>query len=228
MSDSAALHARAARAAVVGDLRVACATGDGALAGQVCELLRTLVPAVRCETAPALGASSASVVAAVGAADCVVIDEQVGGAPGLDAARALRAGGYEGGVVLLTVGSDDLLRLRAASLGARCVARAEIAAELADAVAEEVSRGGRPGELTAPQQELRRLHTLIAAGEIALRLQHSLNNPLAALLAEAQLLEMEDSLAPEHRAAVQRLVELCRRLIGIVRRLDGVGLGARS
>lgn len=50
--------------------------------------------------------------------------------------------------------------------------------------------------------------------------QHSLNNPLAALLAEAQLLGMESTLDPEHRAAVDRMTELVRRLIALVRGLD--------
>ncbi|MEP7087993.1 MAG: histidine kinase dimerization/phospho-acceptor domain-containing protein [Gemmatimonadota bacterium] len=50
--------------------------------------------------------------------------------------------------------------------------------------------------------------------------QHSLNNPLAALLAEAQLLGMETTLDPEHRAAVDRMTELVRRLITLVRDLD--------
>lgn len=50
--------------------------------------------------------------------------------------------------------------------------------------------------------------------------QHSLNNPLAALLAEAQLLAMETTLDPEHRAAVDRMTELIRRLITLVRGLD--------
>lgn len=47
-------------------------------------------------------------------------------------------------------------------------------------------------------------------------LQHSLNNPLAGLLAELQLLEM-DELPPEHRESVERAIELCRRVILIVR-----------
>jgi signal transduction histidine kinase len=50
--------------------------------------------------------------------------------------------------------------------------------------------------------------------------QHALNNPLAALLAEAQLLAMETTLDPEHRAAVDRMTELVRRLIALVRGLD--------
>ena len=51
-------------------------------------------------------------------------------------------------------------------------------------------------------------------------MQHSLNNPLAALLAESQLLARETTLDPEHRAAVDRMTELVRRLITLVRGLD--------
>lgn len=47
-------------------------------------------------------------------------------------------------------------------------------------------------------------------------LQHTLNNPLAGLLAELQLLEMED-LPDAHRAAVERCITLTRRLVQIVR-----------
>lgn len=47
-------------------------------------------------------------------------------------------------------------------------------------------------------------------------LQHALNNPLAGLLAELQLLEL-DPLAPHQRAGVQRAIGLCHRLIGLVR-----------
>jgi signal transduction histidine kinase len=61
------------------------------------------------------------------------------------------------------------------------------------------------------REDLERLTALV---------QHSLNNPLAALLAEAQLLAMETNLDPEHRAAVDRMTELVRRLISLVRGLD--------
>jgi len=48
------------------------------------------------------------------------------------------------------------------------------------------------------------------------RLQHTLNNPLAGLLAELQLLEMDD-LSDEQRAGVTRAIALCRRVIKIVK-----------
>jgi len=47
-------------------------------------------------------------------------------------------------------------------------------------------------------------------------LQHTLNNPLAGLLAELQLLEMED-LPDAHRAAIERCISLTRRVVQIVR-----------
>ncbi len=47
-------------------------------------------------------------------------------------------------------------------------------------------------------------------------LQHTLNNPLAALLAELQLLEMEE-LPAAHRESVVRAIDLTRRVIRIVR-----------
>ncbi len=50
--------------------------------------------------------------------------------------------------------------------------------------------------------------------------QHALNNPLAALLAEAQLLGMETTLEPEQAAAVDRMTALVRRMITLVRELD--------
>jgi signal transduction histidine kinase len=50
--------------------------------------------------------------------------------------------------------------------------------------------------------------------------QHQLNNPLAALLAEAQLLRTEPGLGLDHRAAVDRVIDITRRIIALVRDLD--------
>jgi signal transduction histidine kinase len=54
------------------------------------------------------------------------------------------------------------------------------------------------------------------------RIQHEINNPLSALLAEAQLLTLEPALGAEHRVAVEHLIELTRRVITRVRELDAV------
>lgn len=54
----------------------------------------------------------------------------------------------------------------------------------------------------------------------AARIQHAMNNPLAALLAEGQLLSMESSLTGQQRESVERMIELTRRVIHLVRDLD--------
>src|SRR5207248_11736459 len=76
------------------------------------------------------------------------------------------------------------------------------------------------GDSTAAAQ-LAYARRVFAAGQMALSLQHSINNPLAALLAEAQLLQLED-MTSEQRTSVDRMVELCRRIVALVRRLDAL------
>jgi signal transduction histidine kinase len=63
---------------------------------------------------------------------------------------------------------------------------------------------------------------LVAAGEIAVGLQHALNNPLAGIMAEAQLMQLE-SPSPDQAAALERIVTLCRRMVDLTHALDGVG-----
>lgn len=92
-------------------------------------------------------------------------------------------------------------------------------------MAERQAAPGAPPEMSQfnsdeqiAARELGRVRAQLALGEAARTLQHAFNNPLTALLAEAQLLELEP-LADEHRAAVSRILELARRLVGLSRRL---------
>jgi signal transduction histidine kinase len=57
-----------------------------------------------------------------------------------------------------------------------------------------------------------------AVGEV----QHEMNNPLAALLAESQLLELDPALGDEQRESVKRIVDLARRVIASSRKLDAL------
>jgi signal transduction histidine kinase len=52
-------------------------------------------------------------------------------------------------------------------------------------------------------------------------IRHMLNNPLTALLTEAQLLQLEE-LPEEQKQSVDRIVELCRRTIDAVKQLDSI------
>jgi signal transduction histidine kinase len=54
------------------------------------------------------------------------------------------------------------------------------------------------------------------------RVQHEMNNPLAALLAESQLLELDPTLSQEQRESVKRIVDLARRVIASSRKLDAL------
>jgi nitrogen-specific signal transduction histidine kinase len=57
------------------------------------------------------------------------------------------------------------------------------------------------------------------SGPEAVALRHALNNPLTAILAEAQLLQLE-ALDAEHQEAVARIVEQCRRMVAITKQLQ--------
>ena len=109
---------------------------------------------------------------------------------------------------------------------ARLLPGADVALLVAGLQAE-AARSGRSGEggvlddadVDPPERELRRVRRQLALGEASRSAQHDLNNPLTALLAEVQLLELEAP-TPEHRAAARRIVELVRRVAAAARRLD--------
>lgn len=50
--------------------------------------------------------------------------------------------------------------------------------------------------------------------------QHEMNNPLSALLAEAQILAMDPLLSDNQQESVDRIIQLVRRVIGLVRNLE--------
>jgi signal transduction histidine kinase len=181
------------------------------------ELLATVLPSASVTTA-AFGAAPAS------DADIAVVDQTVRGLKDATAVQEMRARGYRGGIVLLAASCDTAPDQKLLALApTRCVALAELTTALPAAIAELAARPDLGDQLGPIEKELRRTQQLVAMGEATSRIQHTLNNPLTALLAESQLLEMEE-LRPEHLAAVKRMIELCRRLVIMVRGLDsGIG-----
>ena len=152
--------------------------------------------------------------------DVAVIDSGPVVRPAVDSLRLLRGRGFTGPIVVVTpLPDDDILRATTDPLGATCVQRADSSATaLGTALATALGADGKQSP------ELLQLRRTFAAGQVALSLQHGINNPLAALLAEAQLLQLED-LTTEQRASADRMVELCRRIVVLVRRLDALGDG---
>lgn len=171
------------------------------------------------------------------AADAVIVDlrcapasdagapEEARASPGVEAVRRLRAGGFAGQVIVISeemATPDDAAGDELTRLGATAASPARLAAVLTAALTQALEPRAAEAGASALLAQVARTRQLLAAGEIAIGLQHSMNNPLAAILAESQLLEM-DTLSPEQREAVSRIVALCRRMTAVVRRLDGVG-----
>ena len=129
-------------------------------------------------------------------------------------ARTVRAMGYGGALVLVGASADAMAD---AEMGAATVAADRIAFDLVERIGEQIAHASAPFA-----DQVTRARRLVAAGEIALRLQHALNNPLAGLLAESQLMLM-DPQTPDQQAALERIVGLCRRMIEMTRTLDGLG-----
>jgi signal transduction histidine kinase len=112
----------------------------------------------------------------------------------------------------LLPGADSHLLIRA------------LLAERLPSASETAEAGRYDSDEELAQRELRRVRAQLDLGEAARTLQHAFNNPLTALLAEAQLLELE-TLPDDHRSSVRRILELARRLVAISRRLGTVGGG---
>jgi signal transduction histidine kinase len=194
-------------------LHVLLVTEDTPLEQLTRELLATTLPSASVTTATLALAPTSD-------AGLAIVDETVRGLKGVTAVQELRARGYRGGIVLLATACDTAMEQRLLALApTRCVGRAAMTTALPAAIAELTARPDLSDELGPIQKELRRTQQLVAMGEATSRIQHTLNNPLTALLAEAQLLEMEE-LSDEHRASVKRMIELCRRLVVMVRSLD--------
>jgi signal transduction histidine kinase len=151
--------------------------------------------------------------------DAAVIDAESVTRDAVETLRLLRARGFLAPVVVVAMAPDDAtLESATHSLSAVSVGRAavdESPLELASALDRATSGNG------SISAEIAYARRIFAAGQIALSLQHSINNPLAALLAEIQLLQL-DQLTEEQRGSVERILELCRRVVGLVRRLDGL------
>gem|GEM_PF-2111590 len=144
----------------------------------------------------------------------LVVDARADASGARAVARTVRAMGFDGALVLVGAPADAMAD---AEMGAATVAADRIAFDLVERIGEQMELASAPFA-----DQVTRARRLVAAGEIALRLQHALNNPLAGLLAESQLMLM-DPQTTDQQASLERIVGLCRRMIEITRTLDGLG-----
>lgn len=137
-----------------------------------------------------------------------------------DDARIARATGFDGAIVILAEPSDPEEAAAAHAQGASFASpdggADALVAEFRNAVV--IGNNGAP---VAPDGQLARMRRLVAAGELVVTLRHSINNPLAALMAEVQLLQLE-ARDPETRASAGRMLDLVRRVTEITRSLESV------
>jgi hypothetical protein len=146
-------------------------------------------------------------------AAALVIDGQTDRDGADDVVRRVRAMGYTGALLIITGGAaaDD------GRLGSRAVAVDRLAHDLLPRLGEAI------GEAASPfVDQVMRARRLVSAGEIALRLQHGINNALAGVLAEAQIMQLDECTA-EQKESLERIIALCRRIIAQTRSLDGIG-----
>jgi signal transduction histidine kinase len=191
-------------------LRFVVIGSDSAFGGAVREILMAQLPDAVSEILDPAHLKTRPI------ADAVVIDARASAANGAVLAARVRAMGFAGATIVVCDDPGDRAYALAAA-GAAHVAPDKLASQLVPCLAEMLAHAGSE---YAPQ--VMRARRLIAAGEIAIGFQHSLNNPLAGILAEAQLMQL-DPLPPEQRAALDRIVALCRRIIDLGRSLDGMG-----
>jgi signal transduction histidine kinase len=191
-------------------LRLLVVGADAGFAAAIREVLAAQLPDSAAETLDPVHLRTRPI------ADGVVIDGHDDAARGAELAARMRAMGFAGALVVVLDGTAQPGAALAAA-GAARAASDQLAVDVVSQLAEQLAYAG--SEHAAQVMRARRL---IAAGEIALRFQHSLNNPLAGILAEAQLMQL-DPLPPEQHAALERIVGLCRRIIDLGRSLDGMG-----
>lgn len=191
-------------------LRLLVVSPDAAFSAAVREILAAQLPEAACEVLDAGTLRTRPV------ADGITIDGRTDIARAAELAARLRAMGFAGALVVVSDGSGNAGPALAAA-GAAHAAAHEIGSQLIPALADRLTEA--ESEHAA---EVMRARRLIVAGQIAIGFQHSLNNPLAGILAEAQLMQL-DAMPPEQHAALERIVVLCRRIIELGRALDGMG-----
>lgn len=156
-------------------------------------------------------------------ADVILMDYQLrGGRTGLDALREIRAAGLQASVVLMTGHGSERVAAEALHLGATdYIIKDESFTELLPEILARVARlREMERQLTAAQRNLIRAERRAAIGEIVVALSHEINNPLMALSAQLDLVQLDEQALPTSsrtalalaRGQVARIADLLKRL----------------
>jgi DNA-binding response OmpR family regulator len=155
----------------------------------------------------------------------VIIDWNMPSMTGVDVCRRIRESEWsrETFVVMLTArdGGDDLLAALDAGVDdyvTKPVMLSHLRARIAIAerrVEENAARWRVEGELAQSRW-------LAGVGELAIALQHEINNPLASLISHASLLSLSTTLAPDDASTAEILLTEARRIASVVKRLTSI------
>jgi DNA-binding response OmpR family regulator len=155
-------------------------------------------------------------------APLVILDWMMPNMDGIEVCRRIRAtdAGEETFILLLTGRgtSEDLTT--ALDAGVDDFVAKPVPAEVLQArvvIAER--RIGLDRARRAAEDALSRAQWLAGIGEAVLTMQHEINNPLAALMAEIDLMADDSSTVEAQRPPLDRMKELARRISTVIRRL---------
>jgi DNA-binding response OmpR family regulator len=153
----------------------------------------------------------------------VIVDWQMPELDGLEVCRRIRSSPWTREVYLLVVTGriegDDVAN--ALDAGAddylfKPFTPSSITARLEIAERRIVANDAR----WAAEEALSNAQWMAGIGQTALAIQHEINNPLAALLGNVQLILMDEALDPEVRAMAEDMLAQARRVANVVKRLS--------
>jgi DNA-binding response OmpR family regulator len=155
----------------------------------------------------------------------VVIDWNMPSLTGVEVTRQIRASEWsrETFVVMLTArdAGEDLLAALDAGVD-DYVTKPVMLSHLRARIAIAERRVEENAARWRAEAEVAQSRWLAGVGELAIALQHEINNPLASLISHGSLLSVSGTLAPEDASTVQILLTEARRIASVVKRLTSI------
>lgn len=158
-------------------------------------------------------------------APMVLLNSELDGAAGVEVCRRIRAIDEALASYIIVYARPDVLRpvLDALDAGADdYVLQPDNPDILRTRLAIAGRRLAREDVRRAAEADAARARYLAGVGEMAIALQHEINNPLAAILAHAELMAMDAADTGEADESLTTILEQARRIAAIVRKLSSL------
>ena len=155
----------------------------------------------------------------------VVLDTDLPGLGGIEVCRRIRALEPTRAAFVLVYSRRDSLEPLLAALDAGAddyMLQPTTTAHLRARLALAERRLDQDAARRAAESEAARARYLAGVGEMAIALQHEINNPLAAILAHAELMAMDAAESGAGDESLRTILEQARRIAGVVRKLSSL------